>query len=79
MGLSMHQTAPWIQPGWSGPIVLEIANRGPVTIRLTPLVYRPCQITFFQLTSGLPAELAYGSRSSDAYQNQAHPLKHGET
>jgi dCTP deaminase len=22
MGLSMHQTAPWIQPGWSGPIVL---------------------------------------------------------
>src|SRR5262249_43144926 len=20
LGLSMHQTAPWIQPGWSGPI-----------------------------------------------------------
>ncbi len=24
VGLSMHQTAPWIQPGWSGPIVLEL-------------------------------------------------------
>lgn len=29
VGLSMHQTAPWIQPGWTGPIVLEIANRTP--------------------------------------------------
>ena len=29
MGLSMHQTAPWIQPGWNGPIILEIMNNGP--------------------------------------------------
>src|SRR5215469_1479325 len=35
MGLSMHQTAPWIQPGWSGPIVLEIKNHGPVKVELT--------------------------------------------
>lgn len=76
MGLSMHQTAPWIQPGWSGPIVLEIANHGPMTIKLTPLIDRPCQLTFFQLTSGLPDDLAYGSRASDKYQNQSHPLVH---
>lgn len=76
MGLSMHQTAPWIQPGWSGPIVLEIANHGPVTVKLTPLVDRPCQLTFFQLTSGLPDDLAYGSRTTDKYQNQNHPLVH---
>ena len=76
IGLSMHQTAPWIQPGWTGPIVLEISNHGPLTVKLTPLVDRPCQLTFFQLTSGLPSELAYGSRPSDAYQNQAHPLVH---
>lgn len=77
IGLSMHQTAPWIQPGWSGPIVLEIANHGPFTVKLTPLVDRPCQLTFFQLSSGLPDELAYGSRVSDSYQNQDHPLVHG--
>jgi dCTP deaminase len=77
MGLSMHQTAPWIQPGWSGPIVLEISNHGTFTIKLTPLVDRPCQLTFFELKSVLPDELAYGSRATDAYQNQAHPLQHG--
>lgn len=38
VGLSMHQTAPWIQPGWDGPIVLEIMNNGPLEIELTPLL-----------------------------------------
>jgi dCTP deaminase len=76
VGLSMHQTAPWIQPGWSGPIVLEIANHGKIPIKLTPLVDRPCQITFFELKSAVPAALAYGSRSTDRYKDQRHPLKH---
>jgi len=76
MGLSMHQTAPWIQPGWSGPIVLEIANHGKFTIKLTPMVDRPCQITFFELKTALLAEQAYGSRPSDRYQDQKHPLAH---
>jgi len=76
MGLSMHQTAPWIQPGWHGPIVLEIMNNGPLTIELTPLVDRPCQLTFFQLSDALSADLTYGSRPTDAYQGQRHPLKH---
>jgi dCTP deaminase len=78
MGLSMHQTAPWIQPGWSGPIVLEIANHGTFTIKLTPLIDRPCQITFFELKSALSVTEAYGSRPGDRYQNQAHPLVHSE-
>lgn len=76
LGLSMHQTAPWIQPGWSGPIVLEIANHGKMVIKLTPLVDRPCQLTFFELKSRLPPGLAYGSRDTDRYQDQKHPLKH---
>ena len=76
MGLSMHQTAPWIQPGWSGPIVLEIMNNGPVRIALTPLIDRPCQITFFELKSSVPDAVAYGSRPTDRYQDQAHPLVH---
>jgi dCTP deaminase len=74
LGLSMHQTAPWIQPGWSGPIVLEIANHGSYTIKLTPLIDRPCQLTFFELKTPVPDALAYGSRSSDTFQNQEHPL-----
>jgi dCTP deaminase len=76
VGLSMHHTAPWIQPGWDGPIVLEISNHGSIPIKLTPLVDRPCQITFFELKSAVPASKAYGSRSSDRYQRQRHPLTH---
>jgi dCTP deaminase len=74
LGLSMHQTAPWIQPGWSGRIVLEIKNNGPVAVELFPLLDRPCQLTFFELSSALPESLAYGSRGSDRYKDQGHPL-----
>ena len=76
VGLSMHQTAPWIQPGWSGQIILEMMNNGPLDIKLTPLIDRPCQLTFFELKTELPPEMAYGSRESDAYQGQKHPLTH---
>ena len=77
VGLSMHQTAPWIQPGWDGQITLEIMNNGPFQIELTPLKDRPCQLTFFPLSSPVPEDMAYGARETDAYQRQTHPLKHG--
>src|SRR5262249_10237295 len=75
VGLSMHQTAPWIQPGWKGPIVLEMMNDGPLDIELTPLIDRPCQLTFLKLNKALPKKLAYGSKAVDSYQGQSHPLK----
>jgi dCTP deaminase len=74
VGLSMHQTAPWIQPGWNGQITLEIRNSGPLRIELTPLVDMPCQLTFFQLSSPLDAGQAYGSRATDIFQNQTTAL-----
>lgn len=76
VGLSMHQTAPWIQPGWSGQIILEIMNNGSIDIKLTPLIDRPCQITFFELKSPVPKKAGYGTRATDSYQDQRHPLKH---
>jgi len=76
MGLSMHQTAPWIQPGWNGPIVLEIMNNGPLVITLTPLKDRPCQLTFFELKSDVPPDALYGTRPTDRYQGQTHPIDH---
>ena len=74
VGLSMHQTAPWIQPGWDGQITLEIRNGGPFRIELTPLEDMPCQLTFFQLTSELKEEEAYGSRETDMFQSQDSAL-----
>ena len=76
VGLSMHQTAPWIQPGWSSPIILELMNNGPLTIKLTPKLDRPCQLTFFKLTSEVSKEHAYGAKARDTYQDQKHPLEH---
>jgi dCTP deaminase len=73
-GLSMHQTAPWLQPGWNGHITLEMRNSGPLTIELTPIDDMPCQITFLQLTSELPENIAYGSRPTDVFQAQTDTL-----
>ena len=74
VGLSMHQTAPWIQPGWSGQITLEIRNSGPLTISLQPLLDKPCQLTFFKLSSALKAAQAYGAQDGGKYQNQTTVL-----
>lgn len=73
-GLSMHQTAPWIQPGWNGHITLEIRNSGPLSVDLIPAQDRPCQLTFFQMTSELSEALAYGARPTDSFQNQTQAL-----
>jgi dCTP deaminase len=70
MGLTMHQTAPWIQPGWRGQITLEIRNAGPLHISLTPLLDRPCQLSFFTLSSPLGEQEAYGSQDGGRFQNQ---------
>ena len=78
VGLSIHQTAPWIQPGWDGKITLENMNHGPLKIDLMPLKDRPCQLTFFTLSSPLPENKAYGSRKTDVYQGQTHPFKHDQ-
>ncbi len=79
VGLSMHQTAPWIQPGWEGPIVLEIMNNGKLDIELTPLIDRPCQLSFLKLDKALPKNLGYGGRASDVYQDQKHPFRVGKS
>ena len=74
VGLSMHQTAPWIQPGWDGQITLEIRNSGENRIELTPLLDMPCQLTFFELSSEVPEKAAYGSQPGDIFQNQSSAL-----
>ena len=79
MGLSMHQTAPWIQPGWRGQITLEIRNAGPLHISLTPLVDRPCQLTFLSLSTPLGASQVYGAQDGGRYQNQTEVLPQGPT
>jgi deoxycytidine triphosphate deaminase len=34
VGLATHVTSPWVMPGWSGYLALELLNTGPATLRL---------------------------------------------
>lgn len=70
LGVSVHQTAGWIDPGFTGAITLELSNHGPVAVELVPGL-RMCQIVFSELSS--PAARPYG-HSESQYQGQ-----HGAT
>ena len=47
-GVSVHVTAPKIDPGFSAPITLEFTNHGSVPILLTAGKNRPCQLCFYR-------------------------------
>lgn len=67
MGVSVHQTAGYIDPGFAGQITLELSNHGPAPVRLRP-GDRICQIVFEELSS--PAASPYGHEGSQ-YQDQS--------
>lgn len=66
LGISVHQTAGFIDPGFEGEITLELSNHGPAPIRLYA-GQRVCQIVFSELSS--EAITPYGHKGSQ-YQHQ---------
>jgi len=73
LGISVHQTAGYIDPGFKGQITLELSNHGPAPVSLSP-GQRICQIVFEELSS--PALEPYGHEKSQ-YQNQSGATKSG--
>jgi dCTP deaminase len=72
LGLMVHATAGFIDPGFEGQITLEFVNVSPNVIVLTPLV-RICQISFYRLL--VDASHPYGDfRHKSKYQNQDGPV-----
>lgn len=67
LGLSVHQTAGYIDPGFAGQITLELSNHGPAPVRIHE-GQRICQIVFSELSS--PADEPYGHEGSQ-YQSQS--------
>lgn len=58
LGLQVHSTAGYVDPGWEGPVTLELSNIGPASISL----YRDmwiAQLVVEQLLT--PADNLYGS------------------
>jgi dCTP deaminase len=68
LGLMVHATAHFVDPGWSGQIVLEFFNCGRYPLGLKPGV-SICSIAFEPLSS--PALHPYTTREGAKYPNQA--------
>jgi dCTP deaminase len=69
LGLLIHSTAGYVDPGWDGYLTLELSNVANLPITLYPGM-KIGQISFFQLTT--EAEKPYGSTGSK-YQGQRGP------
>ncbi len=70
LGVVIHSTAGFLDPGYEGHITLEISNLANLPIALYPGM-RIGQISFVRMTS--PAERPYGPDRSSKYQGQALP------
>lgn len=69
MGLAVHVTAGFIDPGFRGQITLELFNIGPFAIRLRP-GFSICQVSFSECMSR--ARRPYGTPGlGSRYQDQA--------
>ena len=67
LGIAVHSTAGYCDPGWEGQITLEIQNLGVVPVKLYP-GERVCQVVFEKMTS--PAEVPYNKKHDAKYMNQ---------
>ena len=71
LGVTMHVTAGFIDPGFEGKITLEISNIGAMPVALYP-GQRVCQIVFETMTT--PSEIPYGHPSRNSkYMGQVKP------
>ncbi|MFB6144787.1 MAG: dCTP deaminase [Candidatus Nanohaloarchaea archaeon] len=67
LGIIVHATAGYIDPGFSGNITLEIQNLGNAPVKLYP-EDRVCQVVFETMTS--EAEQPYGDKKDSKYMGQ---------
>jgi dCTP deaminase len=71
LGLLIHSTAGYVDPGWDGYLTLELSNVATLPITIYPRM-KIGQISFFRLST--PAEVPYGSAERRSkYQGQRGP------
>ena len=71
LGLLIHSTAGYVDPGWDGFLTLELSNVANLPITIYPGM-KIGQISFFRLST--PAERPYGSTETRSkYQGQRGP------
>ena len=71
LGLLIHTTAGFVDPGWDGYLTLELSNVANLPITLYPSM-KICQISFMEMTT--PAEHPYGAELlGSKYRGQRGP------
>ena len=71
IGLMIHSTAGYVDPGWRGQLTLELSNLNSIPLALYPGM-RIAQLSFHQLTT--PVSRPYGSTGlRSRYQDQSGP------
>ena len=71
LGLLIHSTAGYVDPGFSGNLTLELSNVSPLPIKLFSNM-KIGQISFVQMTT--PVENPYGSKKlGSKYQGHSEP------
>jgi dCTP deaminase len=76
LGVTIHITAPKIDPGFNAPITLEMANFGRVSVDLRAGIDRPAQLMLLKISSPLPDTELYGTGRQDSFQYQTDPIPH---
>jgi dCTP deaminase len=66
-GISIHITAPKIDPGYSNYIRLEVANHGATAIELVA-GQSPCQLMLVKVSKPLKPNEIYGTAADDVFQ-----------
>jgi deoxycytidine triphosphate deaminase len=66
-GISIHLTAPKIDPGFKGKITLEMTNNGNVDVELVAGESRVCQLVFLKISQKLTRCEMYGGSKEDAF------------
>ncbi len=70
LGIIVHSTAGFIDPGFNGTITLEISNLNNIAVAIYPGM-RICQLSIEQLSQ--PASQPYSAARQSKYQGQTKP------
>jgi dCTP deaminase len=74
VGISIHVTAPKIDPGFDATITLEMFNFGKIAVELRAGVDKPAQLMLLKVSTPLKEQELYGHGEHDRFQHQSAPL-----